>query len=616
MSASPRVLTLPPPPSSASIDESTRRYLHHFKWESSEPSTVSIKGSFDNWSSALELQKQPSGTFIAPIQLEFGSTISYKYVIDGVWRHDPNEPTETDPNGNINNVLQVPQRPTSPLANLVTQSSLTSSDPIQSSMSFGGVVDQGPDQTLAEVVQDLPNRPEGEAAAEPSPDPDMSVIFPSASADNLPELVQQPIKPPNPKRTTSLFATSARRIRPSYRAHSLLTAPGTPSEKASPADASLSNVVSALVGVAATAVPAAIQAVTGKDILATSSPTNPEDISSHVGPEPTPQQLFGDKSQEPSQADNPTRESILEEVSHANQDPNSNPSEAALLVTMPVNDAAENPKPLDTESDVGQATHQTLPSSSAAVKTEATTTTVEAEPSPANALETTDPPAPVAEPVVAASLSGQKPRPAEVVAAPADANKPSETKPKNISHDRIVKQDSPPRVSFSEERPEPPANNNCKIGRQSPQGFSTPTPREAGTPKLTGSLSTPQQASIDPTAIKSSPKKEESISKTKKTSGWRYSIGSIRSRRASGEQEPRSVSENRHRRHSRDSAGETSGNEQARSTTNHERKSGILQRIKTVLNPRSNKNSYSSNGNRSKRNSLARTATITSGGRT
>jgi len=27
-------------------------------------------------------------------------------VVDGTWRHNPNEPTETDPNGNVNNVLQ------------------------------------------------------------------------------------------------------------------------------------------------------------------------------------------------------------------------------------------------------------------------------------------------------------------------------------------------------------------------------------------------------------------------------------------------------------------------------------------------------------------------------
>jgi hypothetical protein len=26
--------------------------------------------------------------------------------VDGTWRHNPNEPTETDSNGNVNNILE------------------------------------------------------------------------------------------------------------------------------------------------------------------------------------------------------------------------------------------------------------------------------------------------------------------------------------------------------------------------------------------------------------------------------------------------------------------------------------------------------------------------------
>ncbi|CAH7684599.1 expressed protein, partial [Phakopsora pachyrhizi] len=62
----------------------------------------------------------------------------------------------------------------------------------------------------------------------------------------------------------------ARNRRVSYHVNSLLnSAPGTPSEKSTPADVSISNVVSALAGAAATAIPAAIFAATGKDIIRT-----------------------------------------------------------------------------------------------------------------------------------------------------------------------------------------------------------------------------------------------------------------------------------------------------------------------------------------------------------
>ncbi|PLW35304.1 hypothetical protein PCANC_16443, partial [Puccinia coronata f. sp. avenae] len=54
------------------------KYLHHFRWESSVPDRVSIKGSFDQWQSPLELEKHPSGKFSAPIHLDYGSKVSYK----------------------------------------------------------------------------------------------------------------------------------------------------------------------------------------------------------------------------------------------------------------------------------------------------------------------------------------------------------------------------------------------------------------------------------------------------------------------------------------------------------------------------------------------------------
>lgn len=76
---------------------------------------------------SIELAKEPSGKFGTIIELDHGSKVFYKvnipnsqftlyipysharstqYIIDGDWRHNPNEPTETDEKGNVNNFFQ------------------------------------------------------------------------------------------------------------------------------------------------------------------------------------------------------------------------------------------------------------------------------------------------------------------------------------------------------------------------------------------------------------------------------------------------------------------------------------------------------------------------------
>ncbi|KAK0775554.1 hypothetical protein LTR02_014317 [Friedmanniomyces endolithicus] len=77
---------------------------HTFRWEHSAQQ-VFVTGTFDNWSKTEKLNRSGSGfekTVSLPEQKE---KILYKFVADGNWKHDHTAKTETDHQGNINNVL-------------------------------------------------------------------------------------------------------------------------------------------------------------------------------------------------------------------------------------------------------------------------------------------------------------------------------------------------------------------------------------------------------------------------------------------------------------------------------------------------------------------------------
>ncbi|KAK1809444.1 hypothetical protein LTR12_016183 [Friedmanniomyces endolithicus] len=77
---------------------------HTFRWEHTAQQ-VFVTGTFDNWSKTEKLNWNGSGfekTLSLPEQKE---KILYKFVADGDWRHDHTAKTETDHQGNINNVL-------------------------------------------------------------------------------------------------------------------------------------------------------------------------------------------------------------------------------------------------------------------------------------------------------------------------------------------------------------------------------------------------------------------------------------------------------------------------------------------------------------------------------
>ncbi|PLW09615.1 hypothetical protein PCANC_24959 [Puccinia coronata f. sp. avenae] len=594
------------------------KYLHHFRWESSVPDRVSIKGSFDQWQSPLELEKHPSGKFSAPIHLDYGSKVSYKYVVDGTWRHNPNEPTETDSNGNVNNILQVPQHPSFSVDPDKESAQTLLPHPTQGTSSQ--VVAEEPPSVLSPAAADPSKTPE---PVEPVTSTDMSIAFPSASTDDVPELTQRPKPPLNAQRTLSLFSPVGRFSRASHRTQSLATAPGTPTEKASPAGASVSNVVSAMAGVAATAIPAAILAVTGKDI------THPKQADSPDAPSPaddktssptagaaaaaeqsnSASQSPANDSEQPSQTDVSPPAAAVSDLPPQPTD-KTTPPVPEPLAAMPVNDATENTEPQPDQPTHPVATHQLLPSSDVEKPVEPEATALQPPPQPAIA-PTVAPQAtslaadPLVDSAAVSSASTPQKPPPEIV-TPSDLPREGETA--KLSPTPPLNAESPPKVSFSDE--ESSATPQARLGSVDASGSSSAAaaPQVKISPQATAS----GPASPNRTPADSLGPKSKTGEFARKTSGWRYSVGSIRSRRASGEHERRSVSD------TPPPAAAANGHPldpaamdlHESSSPKSKRRSGLFQKIKSALSPHKKSDYSSSHGGHSKHNSLSRTTTI------
>ncbi|KAG1715973.1 hypothetical protein ID866_1197 [Astraeus odoratus] len=76
------------------------------------PRDVILTGTFDQWSASIHLVKGDTG-FHGTVKLPWGKKIAYKFIVDDHWQCLSDKPTEDDGNGNINNILYVPQKPLS-----------------------------------------------------------------------------------------------------------------------------------------------------------------------------------------------------------------------------------------------------------------------------------------------------------------------------------------------------------------------------------------------------------------------------------------------------------------------------------------------------------------------
>ncbi|KAK4054412.1 mannose-1-phosphate guanyltransferase [Microbotryomycetes sp. JL201] len=92
-----------------------------------EAASVIVTGSFDDWKSTVHLTKDVDGRLTAKLPINYGEKITYKYVVDGTWQHNPLEPTETDGSGNTNNVFTAPE---APAPTQVIQAPATQEEPV------------------------------------------------------------------------------------------------------------------------------------------------------------------------------------------------------------------------------------------------------------------------------------------------------------------------------------------------------------------------------------------------------------------------------------------------------------------------------------------------------
>ena len=68
--------------------------------------SVVLTGSFDNWTaSVLMIRDDLDGLFKATIIHDPSVKLNFKFIVDGEWCCSDGYPTETDEDGNINNVI-------------------------------------------------------------------------------------------------------------------------------------------------------------------------------------------------------------------------------------------------------------------------------------------------------------------------------------------------------------------------------------------------------------------------------------------------------------------------------------------------------------------------------
>jgi serine/threonine protein kinase len=97
----------PPPTSPATT---TKTWNVEFSIHAPTASKVYLAGQFNNWSStATPMTRKANGDWVADLQLKSG-TYQYKFVVDGKWRYDVDNPDRVDDGeGGFNSILKVGQ---------------------------------------------------------------------------------------------------------------------------------------------------------------------------------------------------------------------------------------------------------------------------------------------------------------------------------------------------------------------------------------------------------------------------------------------------------------------------------------------------------------------------
>jgi hypothetical protein len=89
------------------LDDSLPKMIFVFTFiPSYSAKTVSLTGSFDDWSKSIEMINT-EGSWKGHVLLDPRSSYAYKFVVDGIWLIDVEKAVEIDEVGNINNFLAV-----------------------------------------------------------------------------------------------------------------------------------------------------------------------------------------------------------------------------------------------------------------------------------------------------------------------------------------------------------------------------------------------------------------------------------------------------------------------------------------------------------------------------
>lgn len=103
-STTPGISVQVPSASTRIYTDQTKVFPVVFRWDSGGRD-VSVSGSFNNWQSKWQLHSS-QGDLSTIVELPEGPH-QYKFYVDGVWLHDPNEATVSDNFGGMNNIMVV-----------------------------------------------------------------------------------------------------------------------------------------------------------------------------------------------------------------------------------------------------------------------------------------------------------------------------------------------------------------------------------------------------------------------------------------------------------------------------------------------------------------------------
>lgn len=80
-----------------------------FRVEAPQAVLVTVAGNFNGWNAqATELTKGTNGVWTVVLPLAKGKKYQYKFVVDGYWIADPDNPdTENNGSGSVNSILTV-----------------------------------------------------------------------------------------------------------------------------------------------------------------------------------------------------------------------------------------------------------------------------------------------------------------------------------------------------------------------------------------------------------------------------------------------------------------------------------------------------------------------------